>query len=122
VISGGERIVDCAFDPILIQASRLAILVCLAHGEPMSFMELRKRTGLADGNLHVQTGKLARAELIITWKEPAGKRNRTLFRVTDTGRRRLRTLIARLELSLEQPPTSSFSPGEPRRGDDSRVW
>ena len=41
--------------------SRLAILAVLVPGPPVCFAEMKAATGLADGNLHVQTHKLADA-------------------------------------------------------------
>ncbi len=114
---------ECRFDPVLVFASRLAIVVCLAHGEPVCFSDLKRRTGLADGNLHVQAGRLAAAGLIESWKDDrSGRRRRTWFQITDRGRRELRRLVTRLELGLEQgPPAASPAPSR-RRDDDARVW
>lgn len=114
----------CSFDPLLVFSSRLAVVACLAHGEPMSFMELRNATGLADGNLHVQASRLVAAGLVERWREAAGgSRARTFYRITPEGRRRLRDLVNRLELSLEQaPPGRTGGTVKPRREDDSRVW
>ena len=113
----------CSFDPLLVFSSRLALVACLAHGEPMSFMELRNATGLADGNLHVQAARLEKAGLLERWRETTGSRPRTFYRITPEGRRRLRELVNRLELSLEQdsPPRAGGAVTS-RRDDDSRVW
>ncbi len=46
------------FDKHFTSPARLAIIASLASGEPRSFTELKEETGLADGNLHVQTRKL----------------------------------------------------------------
>ncbi len=113
---------ECSFDPVLVFSSRLGIVACLAHGEPMSFTELRKKTGLADGNLHVQTRRLEEAGYIVSRRETDRGRPRTFYRITDEGRRRLRALVNRLELSLERPPESSLPAPVKRRDDDSRVW
>jgi predicted ArsR family transcriptional regulator len=113
------------FDPTLVFSSRLAIVACLANGDPMSFTELSKATGLADGNLHVQTRKLEEGGYIsISAARTGGRgRGRTVFRITETGERRLRHLIAALEQSLERRPLGG-RPGSarPPGKDDERVW
>ncbi|MBM4118765.1 transcriptional regulator, partial [bacterium] len=47
------------FDETLSSAARMGIVAALITGEPVAFTDLKQRTGLADGNLHVQTRKLA---------------------------------------------------------------
>jgi DNA-binding MarR family transcriptional regulator len=114
--------VETLFDPMLVFSSRLAIVACLANGEPMSFTELSKATGLADGNLHVQTRKLEEAGYLRATRTGGRGRGRTLFRLTEAGERRLRRLIATLEQSLERRPIPRPTPGSPADRDDSRVW
>lgn len=117
---------ELAFDPVLVFSSRLEIMACLACGEPMSFTELSKATGIADGNLHVQTRKLADAGYLRATQARAGQsgRGRTLYQITERGDRQLRLLIAALEQSLERPPIPGAPAGPaPGQGRDrSQVW
>jgi DNA-binding MarR family transcriptional regulator len=110
----------CAFDPLLVFSSRLGIVACLAADQPASFMELRKLTGLADGNLHVQTRRLIEAGYIGVRKERTD-RTRTVFHITELGKRRLKELILTLEQCLERRPAEGWR-SAPHEGDDSRVW
>lgn len=120
------------FDPILVFSSRLEIVACLANGQPLSFTELREATGLADGNLHVQTRKLLEAGYLSQTPARGPGRGRTLYQITERGERRLRLLIAALEQSLERPPGPLTRPApaptatEGREGrpakDESQVW
>ncbi len=120
------------FDPILVFSSRLEIVARLANGQPLSFTELSKATGLADGNLHVQTRKLLEAGYLSQAQAKGPGRGRTLYQITERGERRLRLLIAALEQSLERPtgprarpvPAPAAADGRESRPakDDSQVW
>jgi len=107
---------------VLVFSSRLAIMACLANGEPMSFTELSKAAGLADGNLHVQTRRLEEAGFLTITRAGQGRRGRTMYRITEPGERRYRRLIATLEQSLERPPTPRAATAPPGNKDGSRVW
>ena len=108
-------------------AARVAILATLADGRSWSFAGLKEETGLADGNLHVQTRKLKSAGMVWSEKVPQGRRQVTSFRLTEAGRtaleehvRRLRAALLRGEGSQKQTPAGM----DPAIGkeDDSRVW
>jgi DNA-binding MarR family transcriptional regulator len=115
--------VESLFDPVLVFSSRLAIMACLASGEPMSFTELSKASGLADGNLHVQTRKLEQAGYLSSKRVPGGgRRGRTEYQITAQGERRYRQLIATLEQSLERRPAPRSTANSVGNKDDSRVW
>lgn len=88
----------------------------------MSFTELSKATGLADGNLHVQTRKLEEAGYLRAKRTSRGRRGRTLYEVTPVGERRYRRLIATLEQSLERRPIPRTDAATDENRDDSRVW
>ncbi|MBK7188681.1 MAG: hypothetical protein IPH86_08430 [bacterium] len=45
--------------------ARLAIVATLALGQRLTFTGLREQTGLADGNLHVQTRRLSWARATV---------------------------------------------------------
>ena len=51
-------------DEMLGVPARLAIIATAAGGERWTFTALGRETGLADGNLHVQTRKLSAARLL----------------------------------------------------------
>ena len=62
-------------DDTLSSPARIAIMAALVPGQALSFTVLKRATGLADGNLHVQARKLAAAECLIIRKQPhQGKR------------------------------------------------
>jgi DNA-binding PadR family transcriptional regulator len=91
-------------------------------GEPVSFSGLKAATSLSDGNLHVQTRKLADVGYIEINKIKRNRRSVTEFRMTELGRERLRLHIVKLQgiLDMEESPKNhKQSGGQP---DDSMVW
>lgn len=74
-------------DPLLHSQLRLAEMSILMSVEEADFVYLREKTESTAGNLSVQLDKLARAEYITVEKGFAGRKPRTVCRVTDKGRR-----------------------------------
>ena len=89
------------FDDIICAPRRLGILATLVPGEPVSFTEMKAMISLSDGNLHVQTRKLANVGYIDIRKTKKGKRSVTHFSITELGRERLREHVARLQKILD---------------------
>ena len=115
-------------DEMLGTTARLAIVLTLAEDGEQTFTALRQQTGLADGNLHVQTRKLRDAGYLEARKVTSGKRQVTAFRLTDHGRKQLGDLARRLTraagFSVGEYSGSSRPARTPRRtgSDDSQVW
>jgi DNA-binding MarR family transcriptional regulator len=126
------------FDEIICAPRRLGILATLVPGESLTFTEMKTMTGLSDGNLHVQSRKLADAGYIEISKTKKGRRSVTHFSMTDLGRKRLREHVGRLQNILktdnrvgnpagkratepERKP-KSVARKRPARRDDSAVW
>lgn len=110
------------FDDMISSSARLAILASLVPGEAIPFTDLKGETGLADGNLHVQTAKLAKAGYIDIRKGRRGRRQVTEFRITELGLERFRLFVRQLEavLDTEAGIIRPVLPSE--RRDDSEVW
>jgi len=111
--------------------ARLAIVATCADGSAWSFTRLRTETGLADGNLHVQTGKLVEAGYLEAAKERQGGRMVTTFRLTDTGLRSFRAYLQTLAAALgetdlqfsgSRPASLSGKSGPKGPKDDFQVW
>jgi hypothetical protein len=85
------------FDEIISAPCRLGILATLVPGEPVSFTKMRALTSLSDGNLHVQSRKLADAGYIDINKIKKGKRYVTQFSITELGRESLRLYVTKLQ-------------------------
>jgi len=101
---------------------RLGILATLVPGIPVSFMDMKAETSLSDGNLHVQTRKLADVGYIDISKAKKGRRTVTEFRITELGLERLRLYVMKLQSVLDAG--TGATPAVPRseRRDDAAVW
>ncbi len=73
-------------DPLLMSELRLAIMSILMYVEEADFLYIKEQTGATAGNLSVQIDKLQTAGYIKVEKGFAGKRTRTVCRVTAKGR------------------------------------
>lgn len=115
-----------ALDPLLGTPARLAVMATLADGRDRTFTELREATGLADGNLHVQTSKLADGGYLKIRKVRRGGRQVTCFRAEDEGIEALRRHVEKLRRALAGERPSKPSPGRKPAGGkpagSSRVW
>ena len=101
---------------------RLGILATLVPGTPVSFTQMKAATSLSDGNLHVQTHKLAEVGYISIDKVKRGRRSVTEFRITELGLERLRLHVMKLKRILDGA-TGPSRPGTGSRvSDDSAVW
>lgn len=113
-----------AFTEPLDIPARLAIVATLAGGS-CTFTELGIETGLADGNLHVQTRKLADAGYINRESIRKGARQATRYAITEFGRQQIQAYVERLRKALgttvEKPrPRSGVRPS--RNNDPAGVW
>lgn len=110
------------FDEMISSPARLAILSTLIPGEPVSFSNLKRATGLADGNLHVQTGKLAEVGYVEARKGHRGGRRVTEFLLTELGLERFRRHVRRLQAVLDTEVGVIRPVASAERVDDSEVW
>ena len=117
-----ERTVNTHFDEMIASPARLAILAALVPGRPIRFPEMKSTTGLADGNLHVQTRKLAKAGYLEIHKSGQGRRSVTEFRLTDLGAERFKLHVMKLQRILDQSAGRTRLVRRARRTDDSAVW
>ena len=72
-------------DKLIHEPARLAILSALSACESADFTALRRLTGLSDGNLSVQLGKLEDAGLVNVQKQFVGKKPNTKVKITKKG-------------------------------------
>ena len=100
---------------------RLGILATLVPGAPVSFTEMRAATSLSDGNLHVQTRKLAEVGYVKINKVKKGRRSVTEFRITELGLGQLRLHVMKLQAVLDAE-TGVARSSRSRQADDSAVW
>lgn len=110
------------FDDQLTSAARLSIIAALIPGEILTFTQLKKVSELADGNLHVQTQKLAEAGYIEALKVKHGKRHLTKFRITQKGLEAVKLHIRKLERILDKRIVVVRPRRPSGQGDGSQVW
>lgn len=72
-------------DPLLHSELRLAVMSLLLGVEEADFVYIREQTGATGGNLSVQLDKLEKAGYIAVEKTFAGKKPRTVARITQQG-------------------------------------
>lgn len=87
-------------DPILHSQLRLAVMSILMNVEEADFVYLRQTTESTAGNLSVQLDKLADAGYIDIEKGFAGKKTRTVCRLTPLGRQAFETYVEALKSYL----------------------
>ena len=110
------------FDEMISAPCRLGILATLVPGELVSFTEMKAATSLSDGNLHVQTRKLADVGYIEISKIMKGRRSVTGFSMTELGRERFRLYVMKLQKILDADAGSKRPAQRSRQADDSAVW
>lgn len=110
------------FDDMISSSARLAILAPLVPGEAIAFSDLKRESGLADGNLHVQTGKLAAAGYVEIRKALRGRRQVTEYRITELGFERFRLFVRQLEAVLDSEAGIIQPVLAADRKNDSEVW
>lgn len=74
-------------DPLLHSQLRLAVMSILMNVEEADFVYLKEKTESTAGNLSVQIEKLANSGYIEVEKGFAGRKTRTVCRVTPQGRK-----------------------------------
>ncbi len=72
-------------DKLIHEPARLAILTALASCESADFTFLRRLTGLSDGNLSIQVGKLEEAGLVTVQKQFVERKPSTRISITSRG-------------------------------------
>ena len=110
------------FDELLTSSARLAIIASLFPGAPLTFTEMKRVTSLADGNLHVQTRKLASAGYIEIRKGSRGGRSLTHFRITELGIESMKLHVRKLQGILAAESGEIRIRSASSRSDDSQVW
>lgn len=73
-------------DPLLHSQLRLAVMSILMNVDEADFVYLKEKTDSTAGNLSVQLDKLSTAGYIDVEKGFAGKKTRTVCRITQRGR------------------------------------
>ena len=87
-------------DPILHSELRLSIMSLLYYLEEADFTYIKEKTEATSGNLSVQLDKLSEAGYITVEKGFAGKKPRTVCRITDVGKKAFAEYVEALKSYL----------------------
>ena len=117
-----NRAMNLEFDEMISAPCRLGILATLVPGQAVSFTDMKSATSLSDGNLHVQTRKLADVGYIEITKIKKGNRSVTRFSITELGRERFRLYVMQLQKILDADTGTRRPAQRSRQADDSAVW
>ncbi len=84
-------------DPLLHSQLRLAVMSILMNVDEADFVYLKEKTESTAGNLSVQIDKLSSAGYISAEKGFAGKKTRTVCRITEHGRKAFEEYVETLK-------------------------
>jgi DNA-binding MarR family transcriptional regulator len=92
---------DAEVDRLIYGRVRLGIMSALAVNEPLTFNDLKSLFDVTDGNLSAHARKLEDAGYISCRKSFEGRRPRSEYRLTGTGRKALNRYLAHIEAVIE---------------------
>lgn len=84
-------------NPLLHSQLRLAVMSILLSAEEVEFVYLKEKTQATAGNLSIQLDKLSEAGYIEIEKSFAGKKPRTVCRMTPKGREAMAEYVEALK-------------------------
>lgn len=86
-----------ALDPLLHSQLRLAVMSILMNVDEADFVFLKEKTEATAGNLSIQLDKLSSAGYIQAERGFAGKKTRTVCRITEKGRKAFEEYVEALK-------------------------
>ena len=98
-----------SFDAIVSSPGRLKILTALAHEPRRAFVDVRRATGLTDGNLTTHARRLQSAGFVTIQKSIESGKPLTTLQITRDGRAALEAHAHSLQTALEQPQPAAPS-------------
>ncbi|MEA2708684.1 MAG: hypothetical protein QOF78_1285 [Phycisphaerales bacterium] len=110
-----------AFDALVANPGRLRILTALASTRAQPFVELRRQTGLTDGNLSTHAKRLQTAGFVAIEKSIEAGKPLTTLQLTSRGRDALTAHAQALLRSLEPADAIVAEPVDDDSADDNWV-
>lgn len=104
-VAGGGSAAPMAFDRLIHERIRLAIVSALAVNPSLTFNDLKHLLGTSDGNLSVHARKLEEAGYITCTKHFEGRVPRTEYRLTASGRQALGRYLDHMEALIRTTRT-----------------
>jgi len=111
-----------SFDALVANPGRLRILTALASTPRQPFVQLRRQTGLTDGNLCTHARRLQSAGFIAIEKSIEADKPLTTLQLTSRGRDALAAHAHALLRSLEQPEAPVTEPAIDENDDYVDDW
>jgi DNA-binding PadR family transcriptional regulator len=96
-VSGGKRADESSFDRLVYERVRLGMMSALAVREELTFSEMKALFEVSDGNLSAHARKLEEAGYLSCTKSFEGRRPKTVYRLTPTGRAALHRYLDHVE-------------------------
>ena len=101
-VPGGAHLSeDSRFDRLVYERVRLGMMSALAVREELTFSEMKALFNLSDGNLSAHARKLEEAGYVSCTKSFAGRRPRSAYRLTSTGRAALNRYLDHVEAVIK---------------------
>ena len=92
---------DSKFDRLVYERVRLGIMSALAVNERLTFTELKSLFDVSDGNLSAHARKLEEAGYLECNKSFEGRRPKSEYRITPTGRKALHRYLEHIEAVIK---------------------
>lgn len=92
---------DAKFDRLVYERVRLGIMSALAVNERLTFNELKSLFDVSDGNLSAHARKLEEAGYLECTKSFEGRRPKSEYRITATGRKALHRYLEHIEAVIK---------------------
>ena len=96
-VPGGVRADESSFDRLVYERVRLGMMSALAVREELTFSEMKALFEVSDGNLSAHARKLEEAGYLSCTKSFEGRRPKTVYRLTSTGRAALHRYLDHVE-------------------------
>jgi DNA-binding PadR family transcriptional regulator len=96
-VSGGVRTDESSFDRLVYERVRLGMMSALAVRDELTFSEMKALFEVSDGNLSAHARKLEEAGYLSCTKSFEGRRPKTVYRLTATGRAALHRYLDHVE-------------------------
>ncbi len=92
---------DSRFDRLIYERVRLGMMSALAVQSELTFSEIKALFQVSDGNLSAHARKLEEAKYITCTKSFDGRRPRSVYRITATGRAALHRYLDHVEAVIK---------------------
>ena len=90
-----------SFDRLVYERVRLGIMSALAVRDELTFAELKALFEVSDGNLSAHARKLEEARYLSCTKSFEGRRPKSVYRLTETGRQALNRYLDHVEAVIK---------------------